>query len=154
MNKLFPIFAFSTLFATACIDTGSEDLGQVFGAIACDTDADCPSGLECEVEHGEAYCKPHGSNDGTGGMSSAGQSGCQSDSDCPAGQECELEHGTSFCKPHGGAGGDDLGSGGSGDDLGSGGGAVGECLDDSDCPADEECEFEHGTSFCKPHGGA
>ena len=24
---------------------------------------------------------------------------------------------------------------------------------DRDCPIGEECEVEHGSSFCKPHGG-
>jgi hypothetical protein len=27
------------------------------------------------------------------------------------------------------------------------------CASDLDCPMGEECEFEHGGSFCKPHGG-
>ena len=28
-----------------------------------------------------------------------------------------------------------------------------DCESDLDCPSGEECEFEHGGSFCKPHGG-
>jgi len=36
----------------------------------------------------------------------------------------------------------------SGDD-----GTTTPCGSDLDCPNGEECEFEHGGSFCKPHGG-
>lgn len=35
----------------------------------------------------------------------------------------------------------------------SDGGTASACESDLDCAAGEECEFEHGGSFCKPHGG-
>ncbi len=89
--------------------------------MACAVDADCPAGLECEIEeeHGTTttFCKSHGGDDGDGSGSGSGGGGtdggapptemtCASDADCPAGLECEIEdeHGTttSFCKPHGG----------------------------------------------------
>jgi hypothetical protein len=61
---------------------------------------------------------------------------CASNADCPATFECELEseHGapTSFCKSH-----DPIGSASS-----------------PSCPAGTEAEVEHGTPFCKAHGGA
>jgi hypothetical protein len=61
---------------------------------------------------------------------------CASNADCPATFECELEseHGapTSFCKSH-----DTIGSASS-----------------PSCPAGTEAELEHGTTFCKAHGGA
>jgi hypothetical protein len=61
---------------------------------------------------------------------------CASNADCPATFECELEseHGapTSFCKSH-----DPIGSASS-----------------PSCPAGTEAEVEHGTTFCKAHGGA
>lgn len=61
---------------------------------------------------------------------------CSSDQDCPTSFECEVEseHGvtTSFCQSH-----DEI--------LPDGTGAQ--------CPAGFELEVEHGTSFCKPHGG-
>jgi hypothetical protein len=141
MKKLIPIVVLGTMFAPACVDTDPEDVGSAADAIACDTDDDCPTGLECEIEHGDAFCKPHGGDDDGEGGSIGDASGldCQVDADCPAGQECEVEHGESFCKPHGGDAGE--------------GGAANECVDDLDCPAGEECEFEHGASFCKPHGG-
>jgi hypothetical protein len=64
------------------------------------------------------------------------QVACASDSDCPASFECEIEteHGatTSFCQSHDEAQPDGTGA---------------------QCPAGYELEVEHGTSFCKPHGG-
>ena len=109
-TKLVPIVALSALFTAACIgDTGPDDVGSASDPIACATNADCPDGLECEQEHGESFCKPHGGDDGGQGGQGAGAVGggdtaaeCQIDQDCPAGMECEHEHGTSFCKPHGG----------------------------------------------------
>jgi len=41
------------------------------------------------------------------------------------------------------------GTGGSGGDEGM----MLDCESDFDCPIGEECEFEHGGSLCKPHGG-
>lgn len=135
MNKLTPILPLTALLVVACIEDQPEDVFSRADAIQCDVDADCPSGQECEIEHGDAFCKPHGSDDGSGGATGS----CQVDADCPAGLECEIEHGQSYCKPHGGDG--------------TGGGSVGACMDDADCPAGQECEFEHGQSYCKPHGG-
>jgi hypothetical protein len=61
---------------------------------------------------------------------------CATNADCPATFECELEseHGAprSFCKSH-----DTIGSASS-----------------PSCPAGTEAEVEHGTTFCKAHGGA
>lgn len=114
----------------------------------------------CWLAHG---CGDAGSVDGelATRSSSDGDGGatfCESDFDCPAGQECEHEHGESFCKPHGGDDGEDDGSGGSAGSGGSGGSGAGQgsgldCSSDADCPPGEECEIEHGGSFCKPHGG-
>jgi len=96
------------LLAQGCGEpsVGSSELAtrQASGAgggsgLACESDLDCPDGEECELEHGEAFCKPHGGdNDGAGG---AGVMDCESDLDCLEGEECEFEHGSSFCKPHG-----------------------------------------------------
>lgn len=63
--------------------------------------ASCPAGYELEVEHGQAYCKPHGGDDGGTGTGTTGAS-CATDADCGAGLECELEHGQGSCQPHGG----------------------------------------------------
>ena len=53
----------------ACGDDDDDD-------IPCQHDADCPDGLECEIEHGKAFCKPHGGDDtGSGGAGSAGADG-------------------------------------------------------------------------------
>lgn len=61
---------------------------------------------------------------------------CASDAACPAKFECEseTEHGvtTSFCQSHDEAKPDGTGA---------------------QCPTGYELEVEHGTSFCKPHGG-
>lgn len=76
-----------------------------------DADADCPAGLEREVEDGQAFCKPHGGHDGSGddtggdGTGSGAQGAtCASAADCSPGLECEIEveHGTttSTCQPH------------------------------------------------------
>jgi Cys-rich repeat protein len=58
---------------------------------------------------------------------------CSADADCPSGFECEteVEHGTasSYCVSH--------------DSHTSNG----------ECPAGFELEVEHGSTFCKPHGG-
>lgn len=60
---------------------------------------------------------------------------CAAEADCPEGFECETEseHGTeqSYCVSH------------DADIVGSGA-----------CPAGYELEEEHGTTFCKPHGGS
>jgi hypothetical protein len=120
----------------------------------------------CWLAHGcgdagavEAELATRSSSNGDGGTTA-----CESDLDCPAGEECELEHGGSFCKPHGGDDGEDSGSGrsgGTGGIHGGSGGAGGngagdgsglDCISDADCPIGEECEIEHGRSFCKPHG--
>ena len=63
----------------------------------------CPAGYEREVEHGQAYCKPHG-GDGGGSAGAASGATCATDSDCAVGLECEWEHGAAsgFCKPLGG----------------------------------------------------
>jgi Cys-rich repeat protein len=118
----------------------------------CASDAECPTGFECEIEeeHGTttSFCK---ADEDTGG-------------DCPAGYEQEIEHGQIFCKPHGGDDDDsDGGHGGSDDsDDDSDGGidpgtGVIECETDADCGAGLECEVEveHGvtTATCEPHGG-
>jgi len=125
---------------------------------ACESDLDCPQGEECELEHGGSFCKPHGGDDnGAGG---AGVMDCESDLDCLQGEECEFEHGGSFCKPHGDddcGNHDDIDDCGnddddSDDDNGAGGAGVMGCESDLDCLQGEECEFEHGGSFCKPHG--
>ena len=96
------------LLAQGCGEpsAGSSELAtrQASGAgggsgLACESDLDCPEGEECELEHGESFCKPHGGDDnGAGG---AGVMDCESDLDCLEGEECEFEHGGSFCKPHG-----------------------------------------------------
>ncbi len=101
----------------ACGDPGEDtrSVGRGIEGSACQTDSDCALGLECELEHGESFCKPHGGDDGddgSGGDDGAGGSDgsgatagnvCATDADCGAGMECELEHGESFCKPHGGS---------------------------------------------------
>lgn len=42
----------------ACEDNDNHGVGD-----ACAKDADCAAGLECEIEHGEGYCKEHGGDD-------------------------------------------------------------------------------------------
>ncbi len=96
--------------AAACsLDAGEDVFATSDAIIVCDSDADCPAGLECELEHGERFCKWHGGDDANGSPSSGGGASggasiaeCASDADCPAGEECEEEHGERFCKPHGG----------------------------------------------------
>lgn len=95
---------------------------------------------------GAAACS--GSNDGAAVPAQANDRlvldvRCAADGDCPAGFECEVETekgvSQSYCISHGGGGG-----GASKD----GGGATG-----ASCPPGYELEVEHGTNFCKPHGG-
>lgn len=45
----------------ACDDDG--DGGSDGDDVPCTVDADCDQGHECEVEHGEGRCKPHGGDD-------------------------------------------------------------------------------------------
>jgi hypothetical protein len=89
--------------ATDADDDGSTTANGTVIEMACAVDADCPAGLECEIEeeHGTTttFCKSHG---GTDGRTPPTGMTCGSDADCPTGLECEIEHGTSFCKPHGG----------------------------------------------------
>ncbi|APR81508.1 Hypothetical protein A7982_06857 [Minicystis rosea] len=74
--------------------------------------------------------------DGTGSSSQAVvlDVRCAADTDCPGGFQCEteVEHGTaaSYCV--------------SDDSQGTSTGT---------CPAGYELETEHGSTFCKPHGG-
>ncbi|MBX3155275.1 MAG: hypothetical protein KF773_04690 [Deltaproteobacteria bacterium] len=118
--------ALLTLTASACT---ADDLSSADRAILdtpCAADADCPSGFECEVEHGTSFCQAHDTS-GT----------------CPAGYELEIEHGQAYCKPHGGGGG-------------GGGGATCATDADCPAGQECEVEVEHGqtSSYCKPHGGA
>ncbi len=130
---------------------GSDSNGD---SIACATDADCPTGFECEVEaeHGTttSLCKPHdeaeaegaddnapGSDDNAGstGTGTAGTA-CATSADCGAGLECEVEveHGvtTATCKAHGGAAADDTtGATGATDDSPSADDATGPSADDA-----------------------
>jgi hypothetical protein len=48
----------------------------------CATSADCAAGLECEIEHGQGYCKAHGGN-------TEAATGCKDDADCASGERCE-----------------------------------------------------------------
>ncbi len=76
---------------------------------ACRSDVDCAVGLECEVEHGAGFCKPHGGDrDNSSDNGSAGSAGsannsagsarsdetfttppCEEDEDCAADERCE-----------------------------------------------------------------
>lgn len=105
------------------------------GGAACETDADCAGGEECEIEHGFGYCKAHGGDET--GADDHGGSGGGSDDD-PAGDD------------KGGSGNDDTAGDDNGDDGAAG---TGPCASDADCGAGEECELEHGAGFCKAHGG-
>lgn len=137
------------VFVVGCSGSSSDDVLQGSSSdrlvldVRCSSDADCPTGFECEIEeeHGvsTSFCTSHGggssaSDSGTGGV-------------CPPGFEQELEHGGIFCKAHGGK--DDGASGASGSGAST-------CTTDADCGAGFECEVEteHGvtTSTCKPHG--
>ncbi|MCA9621955.1 MAG: hypothetical protein KC731_23180 [Myxococcales bacterium] len=133
MKTYLLILASLALLTPACDDFGPDDTGSVSDAVSCDTDADCGTGEQCEVEDQGSFCKSHGGGDDGGTITF-----CATDADCAAGEECELEHGVLSCKPHGGE---------------DGTGTL-TCNSDADCAAGEECEFEHGGSFCKPHGGA
>src|SRR5688500_10010985 len=45
----------------SCLLAGCEmNVGGASGLLSCATNADCPSGLECELEHGSSWCQPHG----------------------------------------------------------------------------------------------
>jgi hypothetical protein len=50
----------------ACDDDGGDSSSDG-GDVPCTVDADCDQGYECEVEHDESYCKPHGGDDGDDG---------------------------------------------------------------------------------------
>lgn len=127
-TSLYLTLFFASLSAAACVSDPSDDVAGSSQAIACAADAACPDGLECELEHGVTYCKPHGGDDGTTGAA------CAVDADCGSGLECELEHGVSYCKPHGG----DEPTGVA-------------CTTDADCAAGEECD--DSDAICKAHGG-
>lgn len=133
---------------------GSSELAtrQASGAgggsgLACESDLDCPEGEECELEHGESFCKPHGGDhDGAGG---AGVMDCESDLDCLEGEECEFEHGGSFCKPHGDD--DDQNCDGSDDD-----GSEGDDCSDDGSDSDDDCGDDDGGDHDAgdDHGGS
>lgn len=141
MSKLLSLVLFSSLVACTTEDLSSS--ARAIIETPCASDSECPTGFECEievehgvttsycqadddsgacpagyeleVEHGQAFCKPHGgsgggsgSGGGGGGSGSGGVSSgatCTTDADCPATEECEIEveHGatTGTCQLHG-----------------------------------------------------
>lgn len=126
MNTVYQLIGLgSALALSACtVDLDDQAFGNSSEAIACETNDDCSPGLECEVEDAGSFCKPHGGDSGSGNSGNGG-SGNSGNS----------------------------GSGNSGSSGGAGGAPTDECSVDADCPAGEECELEHGVTFCKPHGG-
>lgn len=141
MSKLSLRIASLLLFTAAvpaCVDDTTGSSTRAIIETDCASDADCPTGFECEVEeeHGTttSFCQADEDSDGT----------------CPPGYELEVEHGQAFCQPHGG---DDDGA-----DAGTDSTGIGDaCATDADCATGLECEveLEHGTttSWCQPHGG-
>ena len=90
-------------------DGGKASSGTQDGAASSST-SPCPPGTEVEIEHGNTFCKPHGSDDADAGSTASPSPGsgsgtaCTTDADCGAGLECELEHGVGSCQAHGGKG--------------------------------------------------
>ncbi len=130
---------------TACRSHGEAETGVPNGT--------CPAGFEVEEEHGATECKredgsrrPHtedednrgrgNARDGVSGVSGeAGVSGSTDD----ASDDCDEDSDDD----HGGASG-----------VSGVTGTTGACSSDADCGPGLECEFEHGASFCKAHGGS
>ncbi|MFO0624409.1 MAG: hypothetical protein U0325_02240 [Polyangiales bacterium] len=101
-----PLLVTFALSFVACL--GADDsVGRSLGlGAACGASGDCAAGLECEVEHGVASCRPHG-GDADGGAGDAATTSprvlaCRVATDCAAGLECEVEHGIGVCHAHGG----------------------------------------------------
>ena len=155
-------------------DLGSSSANRLTLDVRCATNADCPTGFECqvEVEHGvsQSFCESH---DPVAPGAPA---------TCPAGFEAEPEHGALSCKPDGSSGGassggtsggaagghgaDDTTASGSGADAGHGADdtpatstgttpAGAACTTSADCATGLECEIdvEHGatTTTCMVH---
>ena len=174
------------LLTAACSSApgGEDSVGagraNILAGGACQTSADCASGLECEteVEHGVSTraCKSHGGNGGAvddngalpgaagaaddkGGASGAkvedNDGGAAAAGACPPGLEPEVEHGVTTCKPHGKAA--DAGASAPTSPASGGGAAGATCKTNADCAVGLECEveIENGvtTSTCKAHGG-
>ena len=106
-TKIFGMLAISTLILSACgtesagLESTITNNGLMIGqGDACVEDGDCLSGLECELEHGEGSCEPHGGNGND--VIPADADACETDADCFDGMECELDNGGGFCKEHGG----------------------------------------------------
>lgn len=132
---------------TQCRSHGKEETGVADGT--------CPAGFEVEEEHGAIECKrhdgsrrPHSDDEDNSGPGNSNDDG--EDNSGPGNANDDDEDNT-------GATGDSGSSGATGDSGASGAtgpsGAAGTCSTDADCGAGLECEFEHGTSFCKAHGG-
>ncbi len=128
----------------ACRSHGEEATGVPNGT--------CPAGFEVEEEHGVTECKrddgsrrPHTEDEDNRGRGNA------HDDDGAAGAT-----GDTGASGETGASGSSDDSDDSADDNGVSGatGTTGACSSNADCGAGLECEFEHGTSFCKAHGGS
>lgn len=120
-------FAALCLSATACVGEIPSQLVLGLGE-SCRASIDCADGLECETEHGQSTCQPHGNRGASdGGSAASSDSGstsrsdsgaapadaargalgasCAVDADCVTELECEVEHGAGTCQPHGRRGG-------------------------------------------------
>lgn len=58
----------TTLATDGTGSTGGDDGGTT--GTPCEDDSDCPEGEECELEHSESFCKPHGGSDESGASQS------------------------------------------------------------------------------------
>ena len=67
MKKIITILGALALSMTACSGGDGGGAGTTQAGEACETNADCAAGLECEteIEHGveTSFCKEHGGND-------------------------------------------------------------------------------------------
>jgi hypothetical protein len=112
----------------------------------CITNADCPSGLECELEHGVAACVPHRSTTDSGSSADASVD-ADDRRDSATSTDVEVRRDSGVDDRRDSATSTDASTTPTGGALGA------TCRSDSDCASPLECESEHGTSTCQPHGG-
>jgi len=162
-NVLFGLglVSFAWLAACSAFNDASSTTGE--SLVRCNSNADCMTGLECEIEHSatSGVCAVHGVKGAGGGANEHGTGGADDRDGAERAAGGTDDHGTDDTE-HGAGGADDHDGDRAADDhgaeTGSGGSvSTSSCATNADCATGFECEIEteHGVTIgtCRAHGG-